>query len=1245
MAFHKLALPERFEVVRRIGEGGMGVVYEAIDLERGEHVALKTIIHHDTDTIARVKREFRALQDIVHPNLVALRELVADSDDVFFTMELVEGVDLLTWVRGEAARRAPTTNPTAVDLRPSVTDVDTDRDVEPQQPTPMPESASRPRHALPRAFDEDRLRDSFRQIALGLAALHGAGKVHRDVKPSNVRVSADGRVVLLDFGLVFEVDARHLTDANVVGTPAYMAPEQVSSKTVGPEADWYAAGVMLYECLCGRRPFEGASAQVLLAKHYQNVVPPSAFVAEVPRDLEELCLALLQVEPAARPGGGDVLRRLRARASDRPTSLAAPFVGRGSELSALARALSDVSAGHPVVALLQGESGVGKSSIVRRFLDGIDAGRGNVMVLVGRCYERESVPYKALDEVVEALSRHLARMRKEESAEIVPPDLQSLAMVFPAMARVPALAARASVPDRDPLERRKAAFRSLRALLRRLGETRRLVLAIDDLQWTDADSLAVLNEILRGPDAPGLLLVGTVRTGTANAAELVLPGDVRVMQLGRLAAEDARQLAGILLARTAKAADADADAIASEAAGHPLFIDELVRHAAVAHEAAGDRVRLDEALWRRAQRLEPPARAVLDAACLLGVPAPQEVVANAAGIELSELAGIVALLHATNFVRTHGARVNDLIEPFHDRVREAVVARLGEETRRTWHGRIAAALELAKGSDPEVLATHWAGAGEPAKAAGYALIAAERAAQALAFDRAARLFEQALAMLPRSDPRRRAVREQLGDALARAGHCARAAEAYERAAEGAGTVEALDLRRRAADQLLRGAEIARGLEAARSVLEAVGLRTPRSTLGALALLLWLRLLLLLRGARFRPRDAQSVAKEALTRVDVCWSVSFTLPYADAIFAAISQARHVRLALAAGEPVRVARAVATEAAYQSSTGFHAWPKAERLLRIAHAAADRSGDPYARAVVQGFHGIAQCAAMRFEEATASLRGAIDAFRAQVPGSAFETTTIQFYLFVALAYGGRYGELRPMLEQAVSDAIERGDKYAAIMLRLGILNSTWLFAGDPGRARRELEEARRSLSTDRFRAVHYQALVAECYVDVYEGLDEIAYQRLHDTLPSIRRSLMLELQVYRSELAALRGRIAFALATRKRGPERERLVREGLATIKHVAVMPGPLGRVNERVMRANAAALRGDSVGALAIVEKMAADDASDAYLSRQAARLVLAEQRKDPAARALAERDLAERGGAATRGLVRLYLPAYEPQVS
>jgi predicted ATPase len=385
--------------------------------------------------------------------------------------------------------------------------------------------------------------------------------------------------------------------------------------------------------------------------------------------------------------------------------------------------------------------------------------------------------------------------------------------------------------DRDPHERRRGAFRALRELLRKMCARHTLVIAIDDLQWTDTDSLSLLSELLRPPDAPPLLLVVTMR-GTEGASNpsappklaLQIPGDVRAVHIGRLAKEDARELAITLLRRDAGMSADEAVAIAKEADGHPLFIDELVRHAAAhGRDAPAGGLRLDDALFARVQRLDLAARRVLEVACVLGAPVAQDVVANAAGLEMSDFTRAVSLLRTSNLVRTRGGRVTDAIEPFHDRVREAVSGRLDPDAKRECHARLASALELAKGSDPEVLATHWAGAGEVAKAARYAISAADQATQALAFERAARLYGRAIAFVPATDPRLRALREQEGEALANAGDCARAAVSFARAAEGANPDDALDLRRRASEQLLRAGEVRRGLDATRAVPAEVGL--------------------------------------------------------------------------------------------------------------------------------------------------------------------------------------------------------------------------------------------------------------------------------------------------------------------------------------------------------------------------------------------------------------------------------------
>jgi tRNA A-37 threonylcarbamoyl transferase component Bud32 len=1107
---HEFTGTTRFVIKRRLGAGGMGVVYEALDTDRQMPVALKTLRSLDEHSLYRFKKEFRSLADVRHPNLVRLGELFREGDQWFFTMELIEGVPFLpyVWASDRPLQKRLSDDAdadTAVGLRPPN------------------ESTTRTR------FHEARLRKSLAQLADGLAALHAAGKIHRDIKPSNVMVTGQGRTVLLDFGLVTEFEADHQrTDSNVVGTAAYMAPEQGAGRALGPPADWYSVGAVLYHALTGKPPFDGASIEVLMIKQHSEPPPPRSLVPAVPADLDKLCTDLLRRDPEQRPVARDVLRRLGAAApavitTPSPAVKVAPFVGRSRELLELRAAFEETRGGSGIALFVHGESGLGKSALVRRFVDATQGRDPTTVVLSGRCYEREQMPYKAFDGIVDALSQFLGRLDNVVSALLLPDDAALLARVFPILRRIPAMAEvqEPKLRTPNPQEIRTRAFAALRQMLTKVGRRHPLILYIDDLQWADADSLALLADVMHPPDVPPLFLVATCRTNIA------VPGltDTRHVQLERLSTEEGRALVEMLQG-DGSARAGNAQRIATEAEGHPLFIQELVRYAATAPGEALGAIRLDEVLWTRIGRLEPPTRALLEVCVLAGAPLAQRLVGDAAELPPSEHSDRVAQLREAHLVRTGGSRGSDTIEPYHDRIREAVAARLSADVRARHHLRLAAVLEVAGigDSDPRALVRHLEGGGQKDRAARHALRAARMSAEALAFDQAAELYTIALRLGEHEEVERRPLRIHLADALVNAGRSTEAAEVYLLAADGAELGTRLECQRRAAEQFLISGHIEQGLAALRAVLAEFNVKLPSTPARAVASVLWHRLRVRLRGLRWKARDEIEIPQRELTRLDIYRAVGIGLGVVDTVRGADMQCRGLLLALKIGERRRVGRSIAFEATYLGSQGRKSLARSRRLLALADEIAQATGDPYLVAWVRGSSDAVTYLNGGFIESATPLGAAADMFRDATTGANWEMSTLRVFRMYALRQIGEHIELRRSFDEYVRDAARRGDRYSETTIRRSC-NLIWLMEDAPEQAREDLDRTTWTPPEGGYHLQHWYELRARAEIDLYEGRAKEAMERSRPGLRALDRSLLTRIQIVRAETRWFRGKLLVA------------------------------------------------------------------------------------------------------------------------
>lgn len=1056
----------RYEIRALLGAGGYGQVYEAFDAAANRCIALKTLHAHVAADPSALKHEYRSLVDMRHPNLVALHELFVDEGRVFLTMELVRGQRFMDYVRPNSRLR------------------------------------------------DARLRRSLPQLTAALSAIHACGKLHRDLKPSNVLATARGRIVVLDFGLVSSQFSAVATD-EIGGTPAYMAPEQAHGGQLNSACDWYAVGVMLYEALTGRLPFTGPALAIVHEKQLGLPIPPIEIAPEISHTWNSLCMRLLATRPEDRASAADILteigeQRLRARTPSRVREPNA-FCGRDRELAQLRELVYDKAETKPVLVSISGESGMGKTCFASHFLEQLSRSPQPAVVLSGRCYERETLPYKAFDNVLDTLCHYLKRLPDAEAAALLPRDVVALARLFPVFRRVPVIARareRARLPV-DPLEVKTRAFAALKELLGRLSDSVRVVLCVDDAQWGDVDSAKLLAHLLVPPNSAALSCILIYRRGDREHSVCLLALDEALqgagiarhaLELGPLEPHVLREIAARVTGESAPRFEH----VSVEAQGNPYFLMELLEQ-----RSADTPLSLEVALGRRVTLLRVNQRRVLSAVAVAGRPLPASLIGQVCRLSAADTHRILAELEQARLVRNVGADF-ECRDIFHERVREVVLARLPARVLQRQHRAFVRSLSAQADLEPRVLVEHLLGAGQRARAARHAARAAALASDALAFERAAELYALALTCGEHGRRKERELLAARADALARAGHCAEAGRLYLQSMRGRSRASALGIEALGAKHLMNSGHVDEGTALWVNVLAQYGVQLPDSWEDSWQALGRTLTDTFVRGFDFDERPEAECRPEDLARVDACieaWLGTWTVDIRGRTSALLGYA--VREALLLGEPRRVLRAlcilrcgapptrppVDPQLVRRRSSDFHSkWSEL----------AARFEDPDSRAWVQFAAGMSSFWSFRWADAMSRFDAADELWSSHCVDVTRQLGVVRSLTLTIAQWGAStLANFAERADRYLKDSLARGDRYLA----------TWahdyraelsIRAGRVEAARAELESAARVWQgSDGFDYISWSLWRNRMRLELYAGRVDAALTLLERSWSDFMRS----------------------------------------------------------------------------------------------------------------------------------------------
>jgi len=764
-------LTNRYRIDEKIGEGGMGVIYRAHDTLLNRPVAIKSLVPAlaGEEGIKRLLREAQAAAQLTHPNIVSVHDVIDDGAQRLIIMEYVEGRPLSDLI--------PLEVPRALDLAV--------------------------------------------QVCRALEYAHSQRVIHRDIKPENIMVTSGNVAKVADFGLARSEGRTRLTQSGlIVGTVAYMAPEQVLGGTVDARSDLYSFGCVLYEVLTGRRPFDGDDPFTVLSQHV-NVMPvaPRWHNGAIPPTLDAVIMRLLAKDPADRYQTAAAVADALAPVSAEPEGAAVPvraeapatrtallqrivrgrLVGRASELQELREHLDRMLGGEGRLVLLSGEPGIGKTRLAEELA--VYAHLRGAWVLRGHCYEQEvGVPYLPFLETLRQLYQQTG-----ELLQTLGDRAGDLGRLLPELATPSA-----PPPSLTAEDERIRVFETVTQWVAAASRRRPLVFALDDLHWGDRASLRLLHHLARHTRGERILMLGTYREMELDLqhplhdviSEMNRERLFYRLPLRRLSLEDTRALLSGLF--DVEVSAELAGAVHRETEGNPFFIEEvvksLVEEGKIFREAGRwqrtltvDELEIPQSvravIGKRVQKAGEACRRVLTIAAVIGREFDPDLLVRISGLEEERVLDALDEAVRLQLIREvrMGRSVGYAFE--HALIRQTLYESLNPRRRARQHQQVGEAVEdLHRGrldDHLEELAYHFGEAGPAAAARGieYNIRAARKAASLFALEEAERRLGVARELAESADDPSAEfqVAEVLGDLYLNFAERRRAMEAYQRA--------------------------------------------------------------------------------------------------------------------------------------------------------------------------------------------------------------------------------------------------------------------------------------------------------------------------------------------------------------------------------------------------------------------------------------------------------------------------------